>query len=170
MSTPRPPLECRLAMTLSVLMAALFLMPGIAGAEAIRKAILSEARGQVEVRIKEGAWQPAKVGMVLHELDELRTAKGATAQTLLDDKGKTGKLEVKENSHIRFHTMNWDTASGDNNTMIDVALGKVKVYAKKLSGQSKFEVNTPTAVLAIRGTVFEVKVWEEKGRTKKPLP
>ena len=58
--------------------------------------------------------------------------------------------------------MTWDAASGDKNTMIDVALGKVKVYADKLRGKSKFEVNTPTAVLAIRGTIFEVKVWEEK--------
>ena len=163
MSTHRPRLEGRLAMTLSVLTAAaLFRMPAIAHAEDARKAILSEVRGPVEVRIKDGPWQLARVGMVLHELDELRTAKGASAQILLDDKGKTGKLDVKENSHIRFHTLTWDTASGDNNTMIDVALGKVKVYAKKLRGQSKFEVNTPTAVLGIRGTLFEVKVWEEK--------
>ena len=144
---------------------ALLLLPGKAGAEDVRKAILSEVRGGVEVRIKDGAWQPAKVGMVLHELDELRTAKGAYAQTLLDDKGKTGKLEVKENSHLRFHTMTWDATSGDKNTMVDVALGKVKVYAEKLRGKSKFEVNTPTAVLGIRGTIFEVKVWEEKGKT-----
>lgn len=133
-----------------------------ASGEPVRKAIISKIRGAVEVKIKEEPWKPAKMGMVLHELDEIRTAKSGFAQTLLDDGASTGKLEIKENSHIRFHTMTLDPVSGDKNTLVDVALGKVKVHAQKLRNQSKFEVNTPTAVLGIRGTLFEVNVSEEK--------
>ena len=137
-------------------------LTGTANAESdpVRKAIISQAKGKVEVRIGEKPWQPAKVGMVLHENDQIRTGGGSSAKTLLDDKGSTGKLDVKENTLVRFNKMNWDEASKDKTTLIDVAMGKVKVHAEKLRGKSKFEINTPTAVLGIRGTTFEVNVWE----------
>lgn len=131
-----------------------------------RKAILSKVKGTVEMKKNQNAWQKAKVGSILHEMDELRTQKGGYAEMLLDDGGSTGNLEVKENTHLRLSTMNWLNQTDEKKTMIDVAAGKVKVYASQLKGASKFEVNTPTAVLGIRGTVFEVHVVQEKKESK----
>lgn len=131
-----------------------------------RKAIVSKVKGNVEVKKAQNAWQKAKVGSILHEMDELRTQKGGYAEILLDDGGSTGNLEVKENTHLRLSAMNWLNQGDEKKTMIDVAAGKVKVYANQLKGDSKFEVNTPTAVLGIRGTRFEVHVVEEKKQGK----
>jgi hypothetical protein len=133
-----------------------------AHAQAARKGIVSELKGPVDVKIGSAAWKPAKVGMMLREGDEIRTLEKGKAEVLLDEGGSTGKLEIKETSHLRFSAMTWDDVSGDKTTLIDVAVGKVKVQAKKLKGNSKFEMNTPTAVLGVRGTSFEVKVYEEK--------
>jgi len=127
-----------------------------------RKAILADIEGVVQVKIGGSDWQAAEVGMTLHELDEIRTAKGGTAEVLLDDGGLTGTIEMREASHMRLNTLMIKPSTQDKTTLVDVAMGSVMVYAKKLKGKSKFEVNTPTATIGIRGTQFEVKVQEKQ--------
>jgi len=141
-----------------------------ASAEASRKAIVSKLKGTVEVRVQDASWVPARIGMILREGDELRTGDTGTAETLLDDEGKTGRLEIKPNSHLRFNTLTWDESTGERTTLIDFALGTVMVYVNKLKGESRFEVNTPTATIGVRGTRFKVKVIRIKPDHKASKP
>ena len=127
-----------------------------------REAILSKIRGPVEVRIQGGEWQKAELQMMLHEKDEIRTAKGSLVEILLDSEGSTGKLELKEKSHLRLSMLTWNQASGEKSTFLDLAIGKVLVHAEKLNANSKFEIRTPTATTGVRGTVFEVSVEEKR--------
>ena len=139
-------------------------------AEAARKAILSEVRGAVEVKISPGTWEPARTGMVLHELDEIRTGPASFTEVLLDDSGKTGRFEVEEKTRVRLNTMTWNSGTDEKQTLLDVAIGTIKIYVEKLKGKSKFEVNTPTAVLGVRGTVFKVTVDEKKTESGNTTP
>jgi len=130
-------------------------------AQSVRSASITSVEGSVEVSMQSdaGTWHPAEVGMVLHENDEVRTKKNAAAVLQLDEgDAKTGKLELQENSRLRLSTLQVDDPSGDQETLLDLALGKVTVHAKKLKGKSKFEVRTPTSIVTINGAVVVVAV------------
>ncbi|MFA6600770.1 MAG: FecR family protein [Candidatus Omnitrophota bacterium] len=130
------------------------------GAES-RKATVQEVRGEVLARTGGSDWQAAQAGLVLEEQDEVRTGADSEAVILLDD-DKVGKVELREKSYFRVNTLKEDTASGRRVTLLDLAEGKLRVYAKKRKDGSKFEVRTPTAIAGVRGTVFDVSVDEKK--------
>ena len=124
----------------------------------VRRAVIDEIKGVVDVRIGGGDWRTAELGMMLYEKDEIRTARGAFAKLFLDNRGATGQIEIEEDSLLRINTIQIDPATGDKITYLDLAIGKVLVQAEKLQGDSKFEVRTPNASAGVRGTVFEVTV------------
>jgi len=132
-----------------------------ADAGEVRTATIDDMKGEVLVRLAGTDWQAAKEDMVLHEKDEIRTLAGAKA-TLLLDEGKTGKLELREKSFFRLNTLKKDDQTDKKTTLLDLAEGKLRVYAKKLKDGEKFEVRTPTAIAGVRGTVFDVSVDEKK--------
>jgi len=136
----------------------LFLAGTPAFGQELRQVTISQMNGTVDVRVNGGEWQTAEPGMVLHEKDEIRTADGGFAELLMDPQGSTGKLELKEKSHLRLSTLALHPESGEKVTHLDLAIGKVLVHAEKLNADSKFEVRTPTAVTGVRGTIFEVAV------------
>lgn len=50
--------------------------------------------------------------------------------------------------------------------LLDLLLGRVKVHIQKLGGQPNYNrVRTPTAVISVRGTVFDVDVEDEDDTT-----
>jgi hypothetical protein len=66
-------------------------------------------------------------------------------------------FEVYPNSRVTFRAnpSNWKD-------MLDLWLGRVKVHIEKLSGQPNHNrVRTPTAVISVRGTIFDVAVEDE---------
>jgi hypothetical protein len=66
-------------------------------------------------------------------------------------------FEVFPNSRVTFraNAANW-------RDLLDVWLGRVKVHIEKLSGQPNHNrVKTPTAVISVRGTIFDVSVEDE---------
>lgn len=136
-------------------------------AQPVRQATIASLKGEVTVKLAGEEWQPATDGMVLHEQDELKTGKKSFAKLLLDEKGSTGQVEVKENSHLRLNTLQWGATEGEKVTLLDLAIGKVLIHAEKLKGKSKFEVRTPTSTTGVRGTIFEVAVEEKSPKRKK---
>lgn len=128
-----------------------------------RFATIHKIEGTVEIRRHDGVWEPAEEGMLLYEKDEIRTDHSSYAELLLDEHGRTGRLQIKEDSRMRLNTLEEDIKTGDQKTLLDVAIGQVMVRVEKLKGDSKFEVNTPTSTVGVRGTAFEVVVKEEEG-------
>jgi hypothetical protein len=65
------------------------------------------------------------------------------------------RFEVFPNSRVMFRTnsTNWSD-------LLDLTLGRVKVYIQKLTGAqpNNNRIHTPTAVISVRGTVFDVVV------------
>jgi hypothetical protein len=120
----------------------------------------------VFVKTRGGKWVPAQEGMVILPGDEVKTLKGSSAEVLLDG-GKVGQVEIKEGSLFRINKAEVDPATGDNTTLIDLAIGKILVKVEKLKGNSRFEVKTPTSYTGVRGTTFEVSV-DKDPEEKKP--
>jgi hypothetical protein len=70
-------------------------------------------------------------------------------------------FEVFQNSQVVFRA-NPPTLKD----LLDVVIGKVKVYIQHLNGiPNPNNVSSPTAVISVRGTVFEVTVEDEDGTT-----
>jgi len=56
--------------------------------------------------------------------------------------------------------------AGSWRDLLDVLLGRVKVHIQKLGGQPNYnKVRTPTAVISVRGTIFDVAIEDEDDTT-----
>jgi hypothetical protein len=70
-------------------------------------------------------------------------------------------FEVFPNARVVFR----DTP-GNWKDLLEVFLGRVKVHIQKLGGQPNYnKVRTPTAVISVRGTIFDVDVEDEDATT-----
>lgn len=146
-----------------ILVIVIFAFSANAYGEEGRYASIDKISGYVEIRKADSQeWSLAQEGMVLYENDEIRTQKASSARLLLDEDGNTGQLDVKETTRLRLNTLDKEEVSGDKKTLLDVAIGRVLIQVEKLQGESKFEVNTPTATMGVRGTKFEVVVKEKQ--------
>ena len=103
-------------------------------------------------------WSKLQVGTTLSEGDSLKTADNSEVVMELKGAHKTAEITVRQKSEFIFKTFQYDEATKVDTTLLDVSLGAVLVKAEKLVGTSKFEVKTPTSIVGIRGTTFEVKV------------
>ncbi|OPX29814.1 MAG: hypothetical protein B1H08_02995 [Candidatus Omnitrophica bacterium 4484_171] len=124
-----------------------------------RSASIDSLKGKVQVKlINEKSWNSAKVGMILHEGDSIRTSAGSWAFLNLD-KGKTATVEVKENTQLLLSELKKNDSGDVKDTLLDLAIGKILIKVQKLRKESsKFEVKTPTSIVGVRGTVFAVEV------------
>jgi hypothetical protein len=70
-------------------------------------------------------------------------------------------FEVFPNARVVFREN-----PGSWRDLLDVLLGRVKVHIQKLGGQPNYNrVRTPTAVISVRGTVFDVAIEDEDDTT-----
>jgi hypothetical protein len=70
-------------------------------------------------------------------------------------------FEVFPNSRVVFRN-----TPGNWKDLLELFLGRVKVHIQKFGGQPNYnKVRTPTAVISVRGTVFDVVVEDEEATT-----
>lgn len=103
-------------------------------------------------------WIKLETDMVLTQGDSIKTADESEVVMELTGAAKTAEIVVRKNSEFIFKTFQHDPELKEDTTLLDVSLGAVLVRAEKLVGASKFEVKTPTSIVGIRGTTFEVRV------------
>jgi hypothetical protein len=149
----------RPGLVLAVLLGLVCLVPTEAFSMTPSRARVLEITGEAQV-LKEGAseWAPLVKEAILLEGDSLRTGKNSEVKMELMSNRKTADMILKEDSEFSFKMFHFEEVSKTENTLLDVAIGGVLVKAEKLAGDSKFEVNTPTSIVGIRGTIFEVQV------------
>jgi hypothetical protein len=123
-------------------------------------ALIKSVTGQVEVQRKgQPQWVPAVVGMQLVARDEIRAHAGASAALDLPD-GST--LFVAENSRLVVTTLAVDPQNNARQALFHLVVGKVRAVVAEAAislvraRQSNFAISTPTAVAAVRGTLYEV--------------
>lgn len=124
-----------------------------------RSAQVTSISGTAEMRqAGQDAWSPASVGAVLNEGDTLKTSAKSWALLNIDD-GKIATVEVKEGSEMVIAELKSDSQTNTSQTLLDLAMGEVLIKAQKVHGEnSRFEVKTPTSIVGVRGTTFNVKV------------
>ncbi len=126
--------------------------------EGIRQAEITMIEGTAALKkAGQDEWVEAAIGDVMGQGDVLRTDPFSSAELNVDGSDQTAVVTVSENAELAISVLEVD-ASGAKNTMLDLAIGSVLIKASELEGDSKFEVNTPTSIVGVRGTTFEVRV------------
>ena len=119
--------------------------------EASRSMVIVFASGDASI-VRNGESIPAKVGTVVQENDIIKTTQG------------TIDLQSRDGSAVRVREMttlsvaNLMGAKGE--TRIEMKHGQILANVKKASQDQEFNVVTPTAIAGVRGTTFEVQVFE----------
>ena len=118
---------------------------------------LVHAAGGVTIESKEGG-RPARTGAPLENGESVTTAAGAVAVVELPD---GSRLKLRESSRVAV------TLPGPKSDETEAFLAFGSVFAKvsKRLGQ-KFNVRTPSAVAAVRGTEFFTAYGRAKGKSR----
>lgn len=122
-----------------------------------RVAQANDIKGQVEVQ-RAGAGQFAALspGQMVAVNDVVRTGKDGSAEFTWADKTR---WRVTPGTQLTIAKASANSAKKSEISLFKLDAGKVFVrIVKSLTPDSKFEVETPTAVAAVRGTVFSVEV------------
>jgi hypothetical protein len=123
-----------------------FLLVALPGAVLAGEAKLISMSGAVEVRpAREGQWTSATENMEIAEGGGIRTSAGGQAVLQMPNKSK---VWMKENSSLEIEQR--QTLA----SRLALVFGKIKVRVPHLMRKERFEVRTPTAVCAVRGTEF----------------
>jgi hypothetical protein len=85
--------------------------------------------------------------------DEIHTGPGASVVLTLPD---DSYMEVGPNTHLVIKDF-W--SQGSVRTVVNQLLGSVRFYIQHIGGRpNPYQVQTPTALIAVRGTTFDVNV------------
>jgi ferric-dicitrate binding protein FerR (iron transport regulator) len=88
--------------------------------------------------------------------DEIRTGPGGTVMLELPD---GSYMVVSENTTLAIQ----DYWSGGLKSLVNLMVGKVRFYIQRLGGRpNPYRVMTPTALIAVRGTTFDVSMDESQ--------
>jgi hypothetical protein len=121
------------------------------------RAKLLVQKGQVSL-LKGGYMEPLAVGQTIQTQQVIVTGADSYAQFQISD-GST--FEVYANSRVVFRQ-----TPGDWQHLLNVFMGRVKVFIQHLPGVANpNNVSSPTAVISVRGTIFDVVVEDEDGTT-----
>lgn len=139
----------------------IFIQNGIAenGDFESRQAIIKSLKGSVKIK-KAGTerWITANRGMKLSQNDTIKTDSNSRAELVFPSKKDESGVQIYKNTEVTIQQLITNKKTGEEGTVLDVAVGKILVKAAKLKGESKFEVATPTSIVGVRGTEFEVTV------------
>ncbi|HUA85944.1 MAG TPA: FecR family protein [Bryobacteraceae bacterium] len=116
-----------------------------------------EMTGRVSVLRDATAWA-LNTGDLVHVQELILTGPDGQAKFEVSD-GST--FEVYPNSRVVFrkNPPNW-------RDLLDVLVGRVKVHIEHLYGPNPNRVQTPTAVISVRGTTFDVSVDDDDESTE----
>lgn len=108
------------------------------------------AQGNISVIKDSQAWAVTE-GSWVHPRQEIIAGHDGYAVLLVAD---GSRVEVFPNSRLVFRHN-----AGNLRELLDVWIGRVKVHIHRLNGEPNLNrVRTPTAVISVRGTVFDIVV------------
>ncbi|MDX2043103.1 MAG: FecR domain-containing protein [Acidobacteriota bacterium] len=136
--------------------AIIFLLMNSAAAQQLVSAKITAIEGQVEIQRNPGNQPiPVKIAFKVDDRlsagDKIITGKNGRLVLGLSD-GSQAVIAPKTTVVIQ-------DLSQSPRTLFEVLKGKTRIEIQKLGGQpNPYRVNTPTAVIAVRGTIFDVVV------------
>lgn len=121
-------------------------------------ATVSMVYGDVKVR-NIGVLKDIEIGYQLSDGDIITTSSDSECEIQIVGKGV---VKVKENSEVSFNEL-VSTVNNNKENIVELMKGNVRIAVKKLSEGEEFKVKTEAAVAAVRGTVFSVSFYQDKG-------
>ncbi len=116
----------------------------------------------VEVWHEGGAERPLAAGDRLHAGDQLRTGEEGNAALQFAD---GSRLSVRAGSAVTLDTVSAYGDSGMTDTRVRLQSGRLDTRAREAQGPAtRFQIQTPAAVSAVRGTEYRVGVADEGER------
>jgi len=127
-----------------------------------RLAKADKVSGLVEVsRSDKGEWKPLDTDSLIKTGDRVRSGNDGTAEFRWAD---GTRWKIMPATEIKVGKSTYNMVQKADQSQLQLTTGKVFIrIIKALQPTSKFEVETPTAVAAARGTVFSVEV--KNGKT-----
>jgi hypothetical protein len=123
----------------------------------VGSATITDYKGEVTLHAPDGTTIAADRGMTLAPESVIDTGKGSALLNLQDG----SQILVKEHSHVVLKAP--DQSAGQ---WLELMIGKVLAKVqKRTSNAPSFRMGTPTAVITVRGTRFQVEV-DKKRRTR----
>lgn len=111
---------------------------------------VTEVKGKATIRTPDGNAKPASAGQVLVSETTIETAKGSVLLILQDG----SQVLVKPKSRVVLKS-----PIEGRRTFFELFIGKVlNRIEKRLENAPSFKMGTPSAVITVRGTRFEVEV------------
>lgn len=153
----------------AVLFTGLLLISTLAMAQEVyQQAAAPQSERKAEVASVEGLvavngpgytdWQEVKPGAALKLGDRIRTGPMSSAEIKLDTGAKESLVRLEADSEMGIDELALQRETGAAKTTLDLAIGRVMIKAAHLEGESEFQVTTPTSIVGVRGTGFEVRV------------
>lgn len=128
-----------------------------------RVASVKSATGSVEIkRAGEDAFHPIAVGDVVKAGDELHTGSDGRGEFAWAD---GTRWKVEPNTQLKIERASANSWRKTEQTQFHLDAGKVFVrVVKSLAPGSSFQIETPSAVAAVRGTVWSIQVENNQTR------
>jgi hypothetical protein len=134
----------------------IMLATGRVGAQQLSSAKVLSIEGQVEIR-RQPDGQPRIQKIAFKVEDELKA--GDTIITGRNGRLVLGLADGSQAVIAPQTTVVIKDLSHSPRTLFNIIRGKTRIHIEKLGGQpNPYRVNTPTAVIAVRGTIFDVLV------------
>jgi hypothetical protein len=125
------------------------------------KGVITLLEGQVQVKkAGETEWSSARPNMILSENDQIRVLAKSRAELILDNQSV---MRLSENTWLTMRKLEEEAATRKETASMRLSLGKLWTRTAKLfNPSSRFDVTTPTAIAGVMGTVYQVRVAEDK--------
>ncbi len=117
--------------------------------------------GQIHVKkAGETEWSSARPNMILSENDQIRVLAKSRAELILDNQAV---MRLSENTWLTMQKLEEEAATQKETARMQLSWGKLWTRTAKLfNPSSRYEVTTPTAIAGVTGTVYQVRVAEDK--------
>jgi len=145
---------------LSILVLSILVASTLVGCVHSTLTILSITEGNVSV-MKAGtdSWIEAQVGISLEVGDSMKTGDSSSAEITFFD-GST--IELQAGTEIEIASLDISTDTGSTTITLEQIIGNtISRVTKILDPASRYEVETPTGVVAVRGSAMQVYVIED---------
>jgi len=115
--------------------------------------ILGKPEEVTVLRRESARWQPAQLKMPLQSGDQIQTAAEARCEVKLND---GSVVRLGERSHFTFDQA--QLTAGNRQVEGSLLSGKLWAWVNKLKwGRDRFDIKSPTAVCAVRGTIYRME-------------
>ena len=125
------------------------------------KGVITLLEGQAQVKkAGETEWSSARPNMILSENDQVRVLAKSRAELILDNQTV---MRLSENTQLAIQELEEEAATQKETARVQLSLGKLWTRTAKLFNPlSRYDVTTPTAIAGVTGTVYQVRVADDR--------